>query len=186
MSAILHVVADLEIPGYEDDEVLFIERAVAEHRPEFIGEWGTNRGSSARILYAATRLHCVHGMIFTVELPVGLRELSREHPGEEVGEFVRDLPVIQKFGDGATEALWLYVSSGRPRALFFVDGDHTICNVFRELSSIRKVAPEAVILLHDTNSTPGIAIDRFLEQHPDSYIRESINAGAGMTKLIPR
>lgn len=188
------IVRALEIPGFGQDEISFMEDTVLQVEPHFIGEWGTNRGSSARIFWELSKFHSLHPAIVTVELPVELAPLSPEHPGDAVGQFIKGLPVTQVYGDGVTEALTHYARFGKPlRSLFFIDGDHSGSNVYRELMAISSFAFSATILLHDTfgqqgktGPGPGEAVEWFINRmSPGVYRKDVLRSQAGMTRLTP-
>lgn len=177
----------LEIPGYGMDEVSMMEIAVMEIRPEFIGEWGTNRGSSARIFHELCKLHRITTTIATVELPLRLAPLDRDHSGVSSGEMIKGQPIVQLQGDGVTEALLEWVYRNKPeRTLFFLDGDHLKENVFREIVSISRMAPKATMLLHDTKDGPGQAARDFVARFPDLYDTVELQSQAGMIRLTAR
>ena len=139
----------LAIPGYADDEIAMMVDTVEKHRPCWIFEWGTNRGSSARIFYEATRLAQIPCDIHTTELPDDIE--YHEHPQMDSGLFVRGLPhVHQHRGDGLSVSLMLARMLPRRNTLFFVDGDHSFEAVVAELRAIRDALPYAWVLVHDT------------------------------------
>ena len=178
-------VCNLKLPGFLHEEIAFTEQAILSFRPDFIGEWGTNRGSSARILYELARINDISTDVHTVELPASKAHLGSEHPGGKVGEFIRDCEVTMHEGDGAPVCIDWYSQSQADRPFFFVDGNHEAENVLRELKLLYFSAPEAVLLLHDTNGPPGDAIRAFFEQFPKKYDCEVLIDGPGMTKLTP-
>ncbi len=181
-------IASLEIPGYGSDEVRFLARALSRAWPSAVFEWGTNRGSSARIFYEASVILDLRCEVFTVELPLELAYLDRDHPGEQSGLHLRGTPVWRSFGDGADVSLRCYRRLRPERALFYVDGDHRREQVERELSAVAAAAPSTPLVLHDSRHLPEVAdaISYFLELRPRRYEREDLASDAGMTALWPR
>lgn len=173
----------LGIPGYGKDEVGFMFETVETVKPHLILDWGTNRGFSARIFYEATnrRLNCG---IYTIDLPIELAKLDATHAGAFGGGWIHTL-VKQRYGDGVTEALLMWVKWGCPdRSIFFVDGDHSYNNVARELATIARITQKATILLHDTNGPPGDAAYNFVSLNP-GWRTEPLRSQAGMIRLVP-
>lgn len=181
------LIEKLELPGYGLDEVGFMEETVIWCKPSFIADWGTNLGSSARIFWELSYLHGLFPQIVTVDLPLALAALDRDHAGGRTGILSKEKTIIHLTGDGVIEALTRYVHYGRPeKALFFVDGDHSLHNVVRELNMIERLAPTAMILLHDTRSEPGLAVEQFIGADRDTvYVCEFLGSQAGMTRLTP-
>ncbi len=176
-----HIVR-LGIPGYGEDEIAFMEETILLCPPHLIGDWGTNRGSSARIFYELTAYYHIACEVHTVDLPGVLA--PNDHPGHTWGEFIKDTGVIWHEGDGVTEALLYSVEIGQP--LFFLDGDHSYENVYREIRMIHRVRPEATMLLHDTQSFPGQAARTFLGRFPGTYTLTELRSQAGMMRLSPK
>lgn len=184
-------IRSLGIPGYGDDEVEFMYETVALVRPSHIFEWGTNRGSSARILYEAARdrkmLSC---QVHTTDLPTLLCGINKEHVGSDTGCIFAHLEgITQHYGDGVTCSLLAFREARNPRSLFFIDGDHNEENVLRELRWINLVAPSEAILLHDTHPGarpsfgPFHALNIFLAGEGVKYDVTYLNSQAGMTRL---
>ena len=75
-----------------------------------------------------------------------------EHPHTQRGETLRDIPgVILHQGDGLTTSQGLWKKANSPQyPLFFLDGDHSYASVEREINGILEVAPNPILLLHDT------------------------------------
>lgn len=183
-------VATLGIPGYGPDEVRFMGNAVQIWQPRTIMEWGTNRGSSARIWFEATRE--LGTTIHTIELPDELAPVTNEHAGEFTGMYCNDCDrVVMHRGDGAETALALLSRCGRP-ALVFIDGNHEFRVVEHELARVAAQAPDAMILLHDTNhpsrpdlNGPAEAV-RLLRLQRGGYDVLEMKSQAGMVRLTPR
>lgn len=177
----------LEIPGYPDEEIGLMVDTLEKFRPYWIFEWGTNRGSSARIFWEAARLIPLQVEIHTTELPNGIDYL--EHPGDDSGLFVRGLErVTQHRGDGVETSLSLANLLPKRKTLFFIDGDHSYEPVLSELYEVSETYPGACILLHDTGhsaSGPRDALDTFLGPHL-RYDVTRAETPVGMTRLMPR
>lgn len=194
VAAAIARIAELKIPGYGDDEVCFMAETVERYRPSHVFEWGTNRGSSARIWFECARLLKLDCEVHTIELPIWLAHLSPEHPGVDWAEQIRDAPEVQTHrGEGAFVAVSLCLEIEAPRPLFFVDGDHSFEAVRRELAMIGHSAPKAVIVLHDTNHVegfgptgPAAAVNEYLRERSHGIDIEVLASQAGMTRLWPR
>lgn len=186
LTAVTRRIQELAIPGYGEDEVLFMAETMARLWPTHVFEWGTNRGSSARIFHEARVLIGIDCEIHTVELPLELAHLDRDHPGQASGLFIEDIPVSQYLGDGLEVSLRLYAEAEPERALFYLDGCHRYKQVLVELRTLSTAVPEAVLLLHDTGHLPEVAralADFRPERH---YEQEHLASQAGMTSLWPR
>lgn len=185
---LIEVIHGLEVVGYEDRELRMMFEAVKEVKPDFIGDWGTNRGSSARIMFESCRLLAYPTKIVTVELPIELSMSDDSHPRGDVGFFLSGTNVLSFVGDGVTTALRSYaatVSAENP--LFFIDGDHLYENVLRELFLIERVCPVHSLLLHDTNYDPGAAIRTYLSrEREDLYEVYYVDSAPGMTLLLQK
>jgi hypothetical protein len=187
-------VAELKVPGYGDDEVGFMADTLRLYRPSHVFEWGTNRGSSARIWFEAAQLLELDCVVHTFELPIWLAYLSPEHPGVDWAQQIRDVPAVQAHrGDGGFAAVSLCLEIGATRPLFFVDGDHSFEAVRRELTMIGRAVPHAVIVLHDTNhpashgpTGPAQAVTEYLLERSHAITVEVLESQAGMTRLWPR
>lgn len=178
----------LAIPGYPPEEIGLMVDTVINYRPMYVFEWGTNRGTSARIFYEASRLASIPCEIHTTELPNHVAYL--EHPGDESGLFVRNLPVEQHRGDGLQVTLELMaLTDGHHSTVVYIDGDHSPEVVHSELRAIHASRPEAVLLVHDTGhaeSGPREAVERFLSERAGKYGVTQAHTPTGMTRLVPR
>lgn len=172
--------------SYPAVELELMIDTVFEFRPEQILEWGTHHGESARAFLEATlaaRLGCE---VHTTELPAD--SFHPEHPGEECGILIWDLPVWQHRGDGLDMSLQL---ANADRLLFYIDGDHAPENTTRELTGIYDAFPRACVLVHDTGSHvagPGAALAEFLAERPGHYALKHVDSPgwAGITRLWPK
>ncbi len=183
-------IQEIELPGYGADEVTFLARCVIRARPTHVFEWGTNRGSSARIFYEIgnTLGNPLPFEVHSTELRIEEAFRDRDHPGEGVGLFVRDLPVVLHEGDGLLTTLDLVDDIHPAMPFFFLDGYHSYDQVRLELRSLAPFA--APIVLHDSAHLTGVtaAIERFLDgdELGPRYEREDLPSQAGMTALWPQ
>lgn len=178
-------IKQIELPGYGADEVMFMAHWLERAQPTHVFEWGTNRGSSARIFWEAQSVLGLEYEIHTIELPLAEAFRDRDHPGVAVGFYVQDLAVHLHEGDGLRVSLELVEKLNPERPFFFVDGYHSYDQVWLELHALS--ALEAPILLHDSRHLTGVrdAIANFLERRAD-FEREDLESAAGMTALWPR
>jgi len=175
------------------DELMLMSSAVISLKPEYIFEWGTHIGKSARIFYETAKAFNIPCKIHSIDLPDSVEHV--EHPKEEHGMLVRGIKdVTLHRGDGISKAIELYKSFGNtPKALFFVDGDHSYESVKRELGTILKEVSNPAILLHDTfyqskesgyNIGPFEAIKDVLKENKKEFKLIATQAGLpGMTLL---
>jgi cephalosporin hydroxylase len=176
-------------------ELMLLSAAVCRVRPRQIFEWGTHIGKSARAFHETALHFDLACEIHSVDLPDDV--LHVEHPSSERGKLVRGLPRIHLHqGDGVDVSLRIWRETGRQSpVLFFIDGDHAMESVFRELSRIVAEIPDAAVLLHDTfyqsadanyNVGPHRAIDAVLRERPGRFRRLDSALGLpGMTLLYP-
>lgn len=161
------------------NELVLMTAAVCRLKPEYIFEWGTHIGKSARIFYETCRHFQVAVEIHSIDLPADAEH--EENPGFERGKLVKGLPgIFLHIGDGLNDSLKIIdtLVAKNPKLLFFVDGDHEYSSVRRELEGILQHAPSASILLHDTfcqsessgyNIGPFKAIEDVLTRLPDVF-----------------
>lgn len=185
VNAILDLLA---IPGYTPEEVGLMVDTMITHRPRYVFEWGTNRGTSARIFHETARLISLSCEIHTTELPDDVAYL--EHPGEDVGLFIRGCAdVFQHRGDGLAVTLEVMELADQHGTLVFIDGDHSPDVVYGELCAIHADRPNAVIMLHDTGheeSGPREAVERFLAERAGKHGVTQAHTPVGLTRLVPR
>lgn len=197
VAAFVQRIEHLGVPGYGADEVAFLASILLRSRPTHVFEWGTNRGSSARIFAEACgpieeqRLG-LHYAVHTVELPIEEASRSPEHPGSDLGIHLAGIagtsPIRFHQGDGLETTLRLADELAPERTLVFVDGDHSFATVDRELRSLATALPEALIVLHDTRHLDSVAraINEFAwTPLGGRYRREDLASQAGMTALWP-
>jgi cephalosporin hydroxylase len=175
-------------------ELVFMVAALVYTRPDYLFEWGTHVGKSARIWYETARAFDLPTQIVTVDLPPDVEHV--EQPGQRRGELIRHLSSItQLLGDGVTTSLAYARDYSVVRPFFFLDGDHEYASVLRELKAIHKRYPHAPLIVHDTfyqddasgyNCGPHRAIKDFLTSHLDYRHMETALGLPGMTLLLPK
>jgi len=181
------------IKPYPINELLLMVATVCRLKPSYIFEWGTHIGKSARIFYETCTYFNIKTIIHSIDLPDNVEHI--EHPKNQRGKLVKGFNrVILHEGDGLTTALEICRKNSIKRnVLFFLDGDHELQSVKRELVRIIKNLPEANILIHDTfyqssksgyNIGPFKAINTVLKLLPNNYKKISTKLGLpGMTLL---
>lgn len=153
-------------------------------RPDFIAEWGTNSGCSARILWECRRLLGLDTAIHTIELPDELQVLDDQHPGVNCGMYLPQ-GVTSHRGDGVTEALILYKRLQPERPLFFLDGDHSQVMVYREIALIDRMTQGAPMLIHDTNGAgPGDAARKWASEFSYVFTEIPDRVGIGLLERV--
>lgn len=194
-------VLDVLVPAvgvrpYPLDELMLMTGAVCWLEPTNIFEWGTHQGKSARVFWETAQHFEIPSRIVSVDLPDDVTHV--EHPGAARGLFVRDKADVELLqGDGLETSLAIARSlPDDARVLFFLDGDHSFESVERELTTITRDVPRAVVLVHDTffqssgsgyNVGPFEAVGQVLDTSERRYERIDTATGlAGMTLLIPR
>lgn len=174
------------------NELMLMAGAVVRFRPDFIFEWGTHIGSSARVFHETAKRFGIPSQVHSTDLPDDASHV--EHPGRRRGRLVRGLADVHLHqGDGLATSLQIYKSQIPKSSLFFLDGDHAYESVHGELEAIMAAAPEAAILVHDTflqtedsgyNVGPWQAIEDALSSMPGRYVRLDTSTGLpGMTLL---
>lgn len=174
-------------------ELVLMVSAVCRLKPDYIIEWGTHLGKSARIFHETSKHFLLDTKIHSVDLPDEITH--REHPGLQRGMLVQGLPEVTLHqGDGLKVCLELHSRIRESaKTLVLIDGDHDYDSVRRELTGVMTNMPDANILLHDTffqsaesgyNVGPHQAIIETLSAAPDRYRRISTDTGLpGMTLL---
>jgi hypothetical protein len=164
------------------NELFLMVSAVCRLKPDYIVEWGTHLGKSARIFYETSKRFGLDIAIHSVDLPDDTAH--QEHPGLQRGVLVKGLHEVTLHHNriGKTSSM-----------LVFIDGDHTHASVKRELTGVMAHMPDANILLHDTfyqseksgyNVGPYTAIAEAMAVAPNRYRRLSTDTGLpGMTLL---
>lgn len=174
-------------------ELLLMSSAVVKLKPDYIFEWGTHLGMSARIFHEICKKYDINVIIHSIDLPDNIEHI--EHPGEKRGIKVKGIKnVILHQGDGLNTSIDIANKlKGNNKLLFFFDGDHSIESVSRELNGVYNAFPNSYILIHDTfyqssdsryNIGPYEAVNDFLDEHPNQYKKISTDIGLpGMTLL---
>ncbi|MBU0529969.1 hypothetical protein KKF86_09500, partial [bacterium] len=131
-------------------ELLLMSSAVAKLKPDYIFEWGTHIGMSARIFHEICRKYEINTIIHSIDLPDDIEHI--EHPHENRGIKVKGIKnVILYQGDGLDTSIEIAKKlKNNSKLLFFLDGDHSYDSVTRELNGIHKAFPTANIIIHDT------------------------------------
>ncbi len=179
---------------YPLDELMLMTTAVTFFRPQYIFEWGTHIGKSARIFYEITKAFNITCSIHSVDLPSDVKHI--ENPGQTRGMMVKEIKeIFLHEGNGVTKAFEIINSiSEEIQTLFFVDGDHSFESVKRELILILEKVHNPVVLLHDTffqsaesnyNIGPFRAIKEAIKGEENCYEIISTHSGLpGMTLLF--
>lgn len=178
------------------DELMLMATAVTYFKPNYIFEWGTHVGKSARVFYETIKAFDINSHIHSIDLPDDVVHI--EHPKHQRGEMVKGLKEITLYqGDGIAKAMEIYKTlKDNPSVLFFVDGDHSYDSVKKEFSMILKEVKNPVVLLHDTllqdeksgyNIGPYHAIKDVLAGKENEYRVISTQTGLpGMTLVCKR
>ncbi len=177
------------------DELMLMTSAICWFSPDYIFEWGTHVGKSARIFYEIKKSFRLNYQLHSIDLPNNVEHI--EHSGKERGKYVRGINDVQLLlGDGLDESMKLTEKIGKSKRIFyFLDGDHSYSSVKRELDTIVKNRPTSAILVHDTffqteksgyNIGPYKAVDKILKKNKN-YNCMSTNLGLpGMSLLYPK
>jgi hypothetical protein len=186
--ALVRRLRGLGVLGYTPAEIRFVYATMAELRPDWLCEWGTNVGHSARLFHearVALELDCeLHSVDSLAEPPV----LRPADEGRRRGEMAWGYGVNWYVGDGAEVAVRLYARTARSRPLLFLDSNHEEAEVYTHLSLLGDEIPEAVLLVHDAclarHGEPERALRRFLAEHP-GYETADVQSGQAMVRLWP-
>lgn len=177
-------------------ELLLMSSAVVKLKPNYIFEWGTHLGISARIFHEICKKYDINVTVHSIDLPDDIKHI--EHPGEKRGIKVKGIKnVILHQGDGLDTALKIANKlENKSKILFLLDGDHSYDSVTRELHGISQVLPNASMIIHDTfyqsadsgyNIGPFEAVEDFLKNNPNHYKKISTDLGLpGMTLLYTK
>jgi cephalosporin hydroxylase len=163
----------LSLVGFNDAELWMIAQTMQELRPDFICEWGTNVGYSARILWEAREILGLDCPIHSVDISTNPPILRSEDAGKKQGHHVADTGVQLHQGNGPVWAVNLTAQHGALRPLLFIDDHHDFEHVSMELTLIYESIPRSTILLHDAMLTRDNETDQalraFMERHGDLY-----------------
>lgn len=175
------------------NELMLLTSAVCYFKPEYIFEWGTNIGKSARIFHEISKEFNINTQIHSIDLPDDV--FHNEHPQKNRGIMVRGKENVTLHQADGLKCSFDLIDQKKPkgRVLFFVDGDHSYDSVKNELETIFKKAPNAVVLLHDTfyqspesnyNIGPFNAVKSVLDNCQEKYKTISVGMGLpGMTMV---
>lgn len=128
---------------YPAAEVSLMAAAMVHARPDFVFEWGTNSGCSARVFFESSELLGLKTVIHSTDLSEDMMSKEtfqqiREGRGEKVrGRRFRET-VHLHVGDGLNESMRVWEDEGwaAARVLWYIDGDHSEKAVRRELDAI--------------------------------------------------
>ena len=175
------------------NELMLMTATVCRFKPEIIFEWGTNIGKSARVFYEITKAFNIPAEIHSIDLPDEV--FHNEHPKNKRGIMVKNCKAVTLHqGDGIACSLKL-IKEKNPKGnvLFFVDGDHSYESVKKELETILREIPDAVVLLHDTffqsneanyNIGPFKAVTEVINKTGNKYHVLSTNMGLPGMSLV--
>lgn len=177
------------------DEQMLMTSVVVWHAPDYVFEWGTHVGKSARLFNEIRIKFKMDFKIYSVDLPPDVYHI--EQPGESRGVYVKNIKQVKLLlGDGLDKSLQVLKKiNNEKKVLFFLDGDHSYKSVMRELRGISKSRPGAAIIIHDTfyqvkkskyNIGPNLAVKNFCKKN-NHYTTISTNFGLpGMIVLLPK
>lgn len=175
------------------NELMLMTSAVCYFKPEFIFEWGTNIGKSARIFHEISKEFNINTEIHSIDLPDDV--FHNEHPQNNRGKMVRGIKQVTLHQADGLKCSFDLIKQKNPkgRVLFFVDGDHSYESVKNELETILNNTPDAVVLLHDTfyqsaesnyNIGPFNAVKDVLANGKTNYKVISTNMGLPGMSLV--
>jgi hypothetical protein len=139
-----------KIPYNVSEQILMIS-VVLNSQPDIVLDWGTHLGVSSRIFYEIGKYFHLKYKVHTFDLKEENSHFERLN-NDSVGQFIKECSsVTQHYGDGVEEALKILAKKKRfKKPLFFVDGDHKLETVSRELTSIFETIESPFVLVHDT------------------------------------
>jgi cephalosporin hydroxylase len=153
-----------------------------EVRPDFICEWGTNTGHSARFFHEARTVLGLKCEIHSIELADGVHVLRAEDraANRSRGTMVHGLDVHLHVGNGPDVARELCEAAAPKRPLFFIDCNHEEAAVRDALATLAGCSPREVFLLDDALVAagagvhvphgPGRAAYTFAGAHPEYVV----------------
>lgn len=132
------------------NEQMLLVATVCRFKPDYIFEWGTNVGRSARIFYEICKNFGIPTKIHSIDLPEEVYHV--EHPHEKRGFLVKGIQEVSlHLGDGLeTSSKIITQIPPTSTLMFFLDGDHGYESVHRELTWIMSNISNSVILVHDS------------------------------------
>lgn len=175
---------------YSEAELSLFAKAVLETQPDFIFEWGTYLGVSAKIFWEIKSHFNLSAEIHTVDLLPDGSWRADVLEKDNMARYSKDISgITHHFGDGVETSLALCELFGAKNPLFFCDGDHEFTTVKRELEAIYAAYPNAKVLVHDTGATtsdhgnngPFLAVMETKESKNLNMI--SVETGPGLTFL---
>ena len=175
------------------NELMLMTATVCRFKPDMIFEWGTNIGKSARIFYEISKAFDINAEIHSVDLPDDV--FHNEHPKNKRGMMVKDIKEVTLHQADGIECSLKLIKEKNPKGkfLFFVDGDHSYESVKRELETILKHVPNAIVLLHDTfyqsddskyNVGPYKAVKEVMSETNNAYQVIATNMGLPGMSLV--
>ncbi|MBK9283696.1 MAG: class I SAM-dependent methyltransferase [Sphingobacteriaceae bacterium] len=182
-----------DIHPFPLNELMLMTATVCYFKPQFIFEWGTNIGKSARIFHEACKAFKIETEIHSIDLPDDV--YHNEHPQSRRGVMVKGIKNVFLHQADGLEKSFALIKEKNPKGkiLFFVDGDHSYESVKKELTAILNTVPDAAVLLHDTffqseeskyNIGPFKAIKEVVDSAAVKYNIIATNMGLpGMTLL---
>ena len=172
----------LDLQGLPDEQIDFFWETIDRWQPDFIAEWGTNTGSTARLLYEAS---VIRGLSLQVH-STDHNQTATDAEGRARGHFCLDSPVILHVGDGLEISVGEANSAQSQRPLFFIDDNKEPEETRHALYALEAIFPKAVILIHDVRPTAhgqSHEVCRFAFARTNSYALECY---ANMMRLVPR
>jgi len=168
-----------EFTGFHQD-YLVLHCLIKKYQPKSIFEIGTNMGTGTCILKNAFP----EAVVFTLDLPTELAHVSLQHPisenkGDSVGHKCK-LPFVQLRGDSTKFDYRLY-----PSEAYYIDGEHTLENVYKETRSVLPLRPR-IIIYHDTDISEvydGIMLAFLEEKEYDLYRVEDTRISYAIKKI---
>ncbi len=173
---------------YPLNELMLMVSAVCRFRPDYIFEWGTGVGKSARIFSESANFLNIDTKIYSSDLPASSNH--PDHPGKLIAKYAkRESQIIFLIGDGLNNSLKIYKNLNKKvSTLFFLDGDHDYKSVKKELEMLISCIEKPKILIHDTffqskdsnyNLGPHKAIEEILK-HNMKYNFRKIETKTGL------
>lgn len=176
-------------------ELEILVSVVCYFKPDYIYEWGTHEGKSARIFWETINAFKLKTKITTIDLSENAQHV--ELPTiSQYAKYIRNIEEINKIrGDGLDLSIKLSTkNNNNTTSLFFLDGDHEFNSVLRELETIFQKVKDPCVIVHDTfyqtrqskyNTGPYDAIQKILGKRKDVKQIICNNLGLpGMSVLV--
>lgn len=167
--ALLQALIDADCLDWNVGRTLAVYTLLRDLRPDFLCEWGTNTGHSARFFHEARhalRFRCV---IHSVEMSDRVHVLRAEDvaANRSRGSMVQGLSVHLHVGDGPVVARELCEEASPERPLFFIDDNHEETTVRNALEHLHGLSPREVFLLDDAlMASPDVPSGAFVPHGP--------------------